>query len=550
MKQLQTEVQAWQVCASLFTHTPRKDEVVRHVSMQTVNYAVSSQQLDGASLYQLKDSLLEYTRRTYKDEAGAQADSPAIQNKLAQTLVSLFVSLYKAGWETFVGDFLDITVLPNAQQRNNLAGVVFYLRILSLIHDEIADVLIVRQGQDAVRNNELKDLLRERDMRNITESWKEILLFWADKNDGVLELALRVVGKWVQWIDISLVVNQDMLNLLWPLVLRNLSSGTEDKVRDMAVDTMAEIVGKKMKAADKMQLISFLNLREIVTQLINCPVLNDSAKGTPQYDTDLGEAVAKLVNTTMTDIIKVLEADQVDAETKVTADGHLQSFLDPLLRFFSDEYDEICSTVVPSLTDLLTFLRRIGTLPPAYSQMLAPILHAIILKTKFDETHDWGHEDAQTDEAEFAELRKKLQNLQKSVAAVDQNLYIEIVSTVVGNTFTRLDQEGSGMDWRDLELALHEMNLFGELALPNSGLAAKSQPNTVAADRLAVMMSKMVDSGRFPPLYVAFWLSFTNTFNDRHCTASPSSGPAAIHGKLRPLLCLLRYPSSLYSSGA
>jgi exportin-T len=182
--------------------------------------------------------------------------------------------------------------------------------------------------------------------------------------------------------------------------------------------------------------------------------------------------------------------------------------------------------------------------------MLAPILHAIILKTKFDETHDWGHEDAQTDEAEFAELRKKLQNLQKSVAAVDQNLYIEIVSTVVGNTFTRLDQEGSGMDWRDLELALHEMNLFGELALPNSGLAAKSQPNTVAADRLAVMMSKMVDSGRFPPLYVAFWLSFTNTFNDRHCTASPSSGPAAIHGKLRPLLCLLRYPSSLYSSGA
>lgn len=469
---------------------------------------VSTQSLDGPGLVLLRDTLLNHIRRTYKEEAGAQADTPAIQNKLTQTLTFLFVSLYKSGWESFITDFLDLTVLPNTNQRNNLPGVILYLRVLSSIHDEIADVLIVRQGLDASRNNELKDLLRERDVRNITNSWRELLEQWSNQNVAVVEMTLKVMGKWVSWIDISLVINQNMLSLLIPLVGRTNNNGTEDKVRDAAVDTFTEIVGKKMKAADKMDLISFLNLREIITQLIGSPPLHEF-KGTARYDTDLGEAVAKLVNTTMTDIIKVLEDNQVDAETRAKAEGHLQNFLPSLLRFFADEYDEICSTVIPSLTDLLTFLRRVGTLPPVYAEMLPPILNAIIQKTRYDETHSWGAEDEQTEEAEFQELRKKLQNLQKSVAAVDQNLYIEILSNLVANTFTNLDQQGSQMDWRDLDLALHEMYLFGELALPNSGLTAKSQPNTVAADRLAAMMSKMVESGKCSISIAVFLCSFS-----------------------------------------
>ena len=52
------------------------------------------------------------------------------------------------------------------------------------------------------------------------------------------------------------------------------------------------------------------------------------------------------------------------------------------------------------------------------------------------------------------------------------------------------------MDWRDLDLALHEMYLFGELAVPNGGLIGKSQPSTVATERLVAMMTKMVESGK------------------------------------------------------
>ncbi|PNP37495.1 hypothetical protein TGAMA5MH_10598 [Trichoderma gamsii] len=458
------------------------------VCLEVVNYAVHTQGLDGESLAFLKHTLLQYVRQSYGAGVQQEPDPAHLQNKLTQTLTYLFVFLYRDGWQSFLDDFLDLTGLH--QNVDNVSGVLFYLRVLSSVHDEIADMLLSRQSGDSKRNTELKDQLRAQDMQKVAESWKQLLSRYSG-NDVVVDLVLKVIGKWVSWMDISLVVSQDMLNLLLPVVGR---TGSEDKVRDTAIDTLTEICGKKMRSTDKMDMISFLNLQDIVSQLVASPMLND-LKGTPQYDTDLAEAIAKLVNTTVADIIRALDDNQATDDTRTRAKQHLDGFLPLLLRFFSDEYDEVCSTVIPSLTDLLTFLRKLGQLNQEYSNMLSPILNAIVQKMRYDETTSWGNEDEQTDEAEFQELRRRLQYLQKTIAAIDQNLYMDVLSNLVATTFQTLDQQGSHMDWRDLDLALHEMYLFGELALPNQGLGTKSQPSTEASERLVVMMQKMVESG-------------------------------------------------------
>lgn len=493
VNQLRANPQAWQACTTLFARTPRTSEIVRQFCLEVVNIAVHNQCLDVASLAFLKDTLLQYCRQTYGPNAQQESDPAHLQNKLTQTLTYLFVFLYQDGWQSFLDDFLDLTGL--ATNTDNVAGVVFYLRILGSVHDEIADMLLSRQSSDAKRNTELKDQLRAQDMHKVSESWKQLLTRYGT-NDTIVELVLKVLGKWVSWMDISLVVGEDMLGLLLPVVGRSNHSGGEDKVRDTAIDTLTEICGKKMRSGDKMDMISFLNLQEIVTQLVASPPLSE-LKGTSRYDTDLGEAVAKLVNTVMSDIVRALEDSQISDDTRARANLHLNGFIPFLLRFFSDEYDEICSTVIPALTDLLTFLRKVGQLPPDYASMLAPILDAIIRKMRYDETTSWGDEDEQTDEAEFQELRRKLQNLQKTIAAIDQPLYMDMLSNLVATTFQSLDQQGTGMDWRDLDLALYEMFLFGELALPNQGLGTKNQPSTEASERLVVMMRKMVESGLF-----------------------------------------------------
>ncbi|KAL1647803.1 pre-tRNA nuclear export protein [Diplodia intermedia] len=485
--------QAWSVCLSLFTRHPRPNEIVRHFVLEIVNNAVQTQRLDLQSLVYIRDNVMQYIRAVYQNPSSDQVDTAHIQNKITQTITYLFTALYAQGWESFFEDFRSLA------GEDNFAATMLYLRVLNSVHDEIADVLMSRSPDESRRNAELKDLVRVRDAQNISVAWQGILSRWRQTDLGLIEMCLKTVARWVSWIDISLVVNEGMLHNLFEIAGQQgvMSSETpEGRVRDAAIDTFTETVGKKMKAPDKVQLISFLNLGNVVGQLIASPSLADQSVST--YDNDLAEAVAKLVNTTMFDIVKVLDTDSADDGTKQQANELLGAFVPYLLRFFSDEYDEICSTVIPSLTDLLTLFRKVvkakGALSPEYASMLSPVLEAIVAKMKYDSTASWGDEDEQTDEAEFQELRKRLHVLQQQVAAIDETLYIETLSNKIALIISSYDQPNSGMSWRDVELALHEMFLFGELAVKNGGMYAKREPSSVASARLIEMMAKMVES--------------------------------------------------------
>ena len=500
LNQLRSDPNGWQVCLALFTRPQSPSEVVRIVALEIVNNAVQTQKLEQNTLNYVRESLMGYVRQRYA-EGSTQTDSPPIQNKLTQTLTYLFTFLYGSEWTTFFDDFRSLAGDADSIGKSNPVATMLYLRIMESIHDEIADVMIPRTRQEQERSNELKDIVRAQDMSKIAVTWQEILSRWREIDLGIVELCLRTIAKWVSWIDISVVIDRSIQNALLELAGqqgRMASESREAKARDAAIDCFTETVGKKMSANDKIELIRYLNLSDIVGQLIASPALSE-LRNTPHYDTDLAETVAKLVNNVVFDLVKVLDTDGVDEQTYNRANELLQLFVPYLLRFFSDEYDEICSAVISSLTDLLTMQRKYvkmrGGLPPAHHDMLRPILDAIIAKMKYDDTADWGEEDDATDEAEFQELRKRLYVLQQTVAAVDERLYIDTLSNVISTTFSRLDSQDQSMTWRDLDLAMHEMYLFGELAVKNGGLYQKSTPSSDASQRLLDMMSKLVDSG-------------------------------------------------------
>lgn len=497
LTQLREASDAWQVCLSLFTRNPGPSEVVRVVCLEIVNNTVQTQRLDQASLNDVRYRLMEYVRRHYGPGA-TDVDTPSIQNKLTQTLTYLFTSLYASDWTDFFDEFRS---LGGPEIGGNAAGTAMFLRILGSIHDEIADQMIPRTPEEQRRSNELKDLVRARDVNNIAATWQEILSKWRQLDLVLVEMCLRTIAKWVSWIDIWLVINERIQSALLEIAGQQgsfSSDSKEAKARDAAIDTFTETVGKKMQPNDKVELINYLNLGAIVGQLVASPALSE-LRTTPNYDTDLAETVAKLVNNVIFDVVKVLDSENLDEQTRAKADQQLQTFIPYLLRFFSDEYDEICSAVIPSLTDLLTLFRRMvqksrTTVPEQYHSMLQPILDAIIVKMKYDETATWGDEDDQTDEAEFDELRKRLHVLQQTVSVVDERLYMDTLSRVVANTLARLNSTDDKPNWRDLDLALLEMHHFGELAIKNGGLYTKSKPSTEASSRLVEMMSTMVAS--------------------------------------------------------
>jgi exportin-T len=449
-------------------------------------------------MLQVRDGVMNYVRGQYGSGTGA-SESSTIQNKVADTLTSLFVGLYRNGWESFFDDFHQ---LAEQEAQNGFAStrsINLYLRVLASIHDEIADQMIQATSDRPKEHSDLKDTIRVRDAAKIAAFWQRTISRWRDIDQNVTELCLRNISKWVSWTDISLIVNEAMLNDLFQIASQRefISQYGHSRVRDAAIEVFTEIISKKMKPAEKIDLMHFLNLVGVINALVTSPALHD-ARGSPDYDTDMAEVVGKLVNNAMEDIVSVIDKGPADNATKEKAGQLMQAFVPFVLRFFTDEYDEVCSSVISALTDLLTFFRKLakttGSLPTDYSNMLSPVLDAIVAKTRFDESCSWGEESEQSDEGEFQELRKRLKVLQQILAAIDENLYLDTLTKLIAPIFSRFQSDGSRLDWRDLDLAMYEMFLLGEQAIRNGGIYTKKAPSGVASERMISMMTVMIES--------------------------------------------------------
>ena len=499
LTQLRSEGQSWTICLPIALRQPPLMEVVRHFALDIVIGAVQSGKVLQADLLSVKEQVVAYLRQNYGPGTTPTTDSNGIQNKFSQTLTCLFITLYPSEWTTFFDDLLDLTVMksPTLSAQDTAVGTLLYLKIVTSIHDVIADVMPSRSYEEQQRDNALKDLIRERDVQKIASSWQTILTKFGSQYDTIVEQCLTAIGRWATWIDLSLVVNDTLLRLLFNSVSEGLTSddSSKQKLRDTALNSFSEILGKKMKPSDKLDLIEILKIDDLISRLTTSRQLQDM-RFTSSYDTDFAELVAKLVNNTICDIVSVLESAAEGDSTRERANDHLKTLSPYMLRFFSDEYDEICSCIIPSLTDLLTFFRKKAKGNPKYLSMLPAILQAVIAKMKYDDTSEWGGEEDQTDEAEFQDLRKRLQNLQQAVAAVDENLYMDTVTNLVAQCFDSFDSSGGQTDWREIDLALHEMFLFGQLAVKNGNIYSKSKPITPSAERLIAMMFKLVQSSK------------------------------------------------------
>lgn len=506
---LRQEAAAWQPCLEIFTRLPRYENVIRVFSLDIVNNAIRAGNLDQQNLNLVRRQLMNYLETTYKVQAAGlkeAPDTPGIENKIAQTITYLFCACYGTTWPSFFDDLLNLTTSTNGSQRDNLIGVAFYLRVIESVHDEIGDVLQARSREEQDRANVLKDLVRARDVAKIVQSWQEILEHWQLSSGTIGDLTMKAVGKWVSWIDISFIVNPRMLQLISQQIdqarVQELSYD-EERARDSACHAITDIVSKKMSAADKIEMIDFIGVQAIVERISAWPILADQHKS--YYDADLAEVVAKIVNAVVLEIVRTLETEQQSSQTWNRAEQMLRSFLPHLLRYFSDEYDDVCSNVLQGMTDALSFLRRAFQGDEFVSQrasILMPILAAIFLKSRVDDVRDLeGIDDGnETEEAEWQELRKRFSNLQQTIAATDEQLYIDAVSGLVNATFEQLQASGHNLDWRDLDLALHEMYLLGDLAVKSGGLYQKHKPNSPSAERLVRMMLLLVESqtGTFP----------------------------------------------------
>lgn len=437
-----------------------------------------------------------------------------LKNKLAQTIAFVFILTFQTSWTSFFDDFLTILAAPNSPIGNPV-NVDLYLRILKVVHEEIGDNLINREAVITKRNNAIKDQIRANDINKITDSWFEILKHYLDSNSEIVEGVLNVIGGWVSWVDITLIINNEFI----PLVYKSLQSHTLT-----TCDTLIEIMYKKMKPFDKMEVIRLLGLKDVLSRL------------SPD------ERVGKLANIVLLELVHILDGSTATASNASMSTQQLEQADEMLVEFFpivveylSNEDNDISGQVLGSLSEYLSFVRKESKLAkskvdtskmeknisnqvlnfPSDSnfisslrrQLLYTLLRSLVLKLKYNED-DW--DDGENEE--FIDFRNKIKLLQDLIAAIDSDLYIDIISSVVLSAF----DPASVSSWTEVELGLYELAAYSD-SLKNGSMTIVKGIETRPTGTLSKLFFDMIDTNVVTMNHPSIQLLYMELVN-RHCT--------------------------------
>ena len=140
-----------------------------------------------------------------------------IRNKAAQSLTLLFAHVYPNIWPTFFKDIMELVQTPSGSSSHEKAAD-FFLRLCLSIDEEVARLDIPRNREEVVRNTAIKDNMRLGDIQLLASFWFELLQEFRTKNPTIGQLALKNIGAYVSWMDISLVMNDQVMSALYELL--------------------------------------------------------------------------------------------------------------------------------------------------------------------------------------------------------------------------------------------------------------------------------------------------------------------------------------------
>src|SRR5690606_13286884 len=142
-----------------------------------------------------------------------------------------------------------------------------------------------------------------------------------------------------------------------------------------------------MKPLDKLQLIEFLGIVEVLQQV-------DLAS-----DSEFRERVARLVNNLGLQLCQIWQdtSPQANSSYPPTASpaayNHISQLLPILLQFLRDDNENVSEAVFGFLRETLNIFKTIkkatGTLPQEQKVLMRQILESIVMKMKYGEDMDW-----------------------------------------------------------------------------------------------------------------------------------------------------------------
>lgn len=480
LQQLKSSEDAVQVF-SQYLQDPVASDVGRFFALQVLSEQALELPANHEKLYALQQSALQFLRTQLENSSsdgarvsgvgqgskGVKSTPPEfVRNKVAELFAHLFYNMYgevnNNMWSSFFVDLIQLVGIASLRDSKstgvefNAIGLDLFFRICASINTEIGDQAFVGSKEVQLKNNELKDYMRVQDVELLSNIWFSALLN-CQQLPVLASLVLQCVGSYISWIDINLIVQQSYIGTIYEYL-------KFPQTKLACGQCLCEIISKKMKPADKLQLLSMLNLTDRV-------VATGSAE-----DLDVLEQMAKLTNGVALELSMVMDQCNDSQELQSVssaADEQIINVVSPLvLKFMAHEYDSVTQQCFSFVTNYLAVMKKLFALggkpgsavavnskripiDPAHLNFLKSLGSVCVLKMKIDDSCDSIDDNEEIDE--FVEnIRSKLKTFQDSIAVINPELYFDIISDNIEQSIT--EQQ----DWRVLELAIYQLHNFAE----------------------------------------------------------------------------------------
>lgn len=395
-----------------------------------------------------------------------------LTRKAAQLFALVSLIDFPHRWPSFFNDLM-------VTSQWSVGNADFYLKCLMAIHSEIVDREIPHTPDELNLITFYKDAVRQSCVNQLVESWFLLLKEHSNKNAEITCQTLEVIGAYISWIEINLIVNDRFVQFFTYAL-------DQVDLRETTCTCLEEIINKGMDVNAKLKLIDFLWLNVIQQHAMNLE-RQKSFTNEEQDDCDYLLKFGKLLNTIGTNLFEGWQ--KVNRKEPDTANLLAQSIelkLPFVLLLLNHADDDISECVSEYCMHYIGILKQNKMLTREQQANIENMLNIIINKTKYDSSFNFDHEGE--DEAMFLEYRKNIKLVFDSIAQLDNDLVLATVKNLVIDTTANWPMKS----YADIENALYLLFVLAE-AIPSSQ-GNHFQPRQHKSDCLCQMIQATITS--------------------------------------------------------
>ncbi|KCV68775.1 hypothetical protein H696_04194 [Fonticula alba] len=453
----------WRFCLQLFLERPAgiRGETF-YICLQVLQDAVQFRYaaIPTDQRLSLRNSLMQWL----SSFATAHANDPVyFKHKFLTVLVHIFMHEYLTSWGSFFQDILSLI-------HQSPAMVDMYLRILIILDQELISRDIQRFPTEAALATNIKDRMRDTDVPQLVDSWYFILGTYHSSDPGLINLCLSVIGIYVSWIELDLVVTPNFVSAYSSFL-------KSEQFRDAACECVNGIVLKGMPPLSRLALLDKLHLHNIFEAFI-------------MKSSDISEPVIKLFNDTAVSLIS--SWNELAGEKAYQAQVYtvIESLLPVLYKLLGESEDTDLGVIFEFSQAFLVLLRQSARSTPLTGEQLAALerlLQILVSKLKFPADFDFSHDDEGRQEVD--DFRRTIKIQLDHICSIQQSIFVSFVER---NVLAVLSNPSA--PYQDAELALFLLYTYSDCIKTSLRFSRTVPPEEQALFSLHAMLHSMITS--------------------------------------------------------